>query len=276
MSGIVKSVGKAFGSILGIGKVPKVRPTEAPTLKPFQAPSSQAIAEQQSALQAAQAELAAFKNTKPQIGGGKPSDRMPEQQIWTKQFEALQGKVSSTQKTLQESQRLAGLSDKLAPLQRNPNILAAPGVESKLAQWDELMNQYNNTNAASVLKSGYNPDKGTQSTSSEVARRKGALAKQITALESQIVPNLWLAPQQPATAPTPTQGQAQPQGQASNPAPNEAPASALLENIIGTQLTGTLGTDAGTRTSGSSGPRGRRGRAATILGSGDGSETFGV
>lgn len=210
MGGIFKSVGKAFGSILGIG--------------------------------------------------GKPSAAAPTQQ-----------KLEVYDPTKNPD---------ATPLKRNPNIVGAAGVEDKLAQWDALLKQYNSVTHASVVRSGYNADKGTQSVQSEVGRRKNVLAKQIISLEQDILGNIWQAPPQSVTAPTqtPTQvpGSNPAQAQTSNPAPNEAPVSALLENIIGTQLTGTLGTNTSAKTAGGGGPRGRRGRATTILGSGDGSETFGA
>ena len=271
MSGAFKAVGSVFkgvGNFLGIGKAPKrPAPTEAPTLKDYSAVGDSDISSAQARLDAAQERYNTLKKGPPRVTG----DRFDKQNARMEYRKKLEGATSNL---LSARSSLKALQGKQAatPLERNPNILGAPGSEALLSRWDSLMAQY---------KGLEKPPRGRDESEARAkyAKTKRGLEKQIVSLETQIMGQIWRAPAGTTTQPqtttqtgTPTQTATQTQGQPT-PTAADAPLSSIAESVVGTQALGTVGAQpargGGTR-------RGRRGRISTLLSDSQGGpERFG-
>jgi hypothetical protein len=176
------------------------------------------------------------------------------------------------------------------PLERNPGLLGAPGVEQLFASWDKKSAAYDALYArekkAFAERRGKPVDWSDEGRSaSGIKKRRLSAAEDLYKLEQSIMKQTYRAPagyQAPGTAPAPA---AAPKPAAPAPAPapvftpspepGSSPAAAAAGSIVGTQLTGTLGTD--TAKAGRKGGGGRRGRVKSLLSGlgGSGSETFG-
>jgi hypothetical protein len=139
----------------------------------------------------------------------------------------------------------------------DPNAVALPHVIEEAKRTIDFVKQ--SKSRPTHAQAGVLYDTLQNLKSQEAARKKAAAATAPAAAAPAAQPAAPAAP-----APVFTQ-----------PAPESSPAAAAAGNIVGTQLTGTLGTDTANAGRKGGGSR-RRGRMTTILGGfGGGGETFG-